>query len=70
MPRHLGRLLIVAAFLSISLSAVSSSPREQVLDDYKNGLSPGWETKSFAGHTQYTAEHDDKQFYIKATSSA
>lgn len=70
MPRHLSRLLITTAFLGFTLSAAGSSPREQVLDDYKNGLAAGWETKSFAGHTQYTAEHDDKQFYIKATSSA
>lgn len=70
MPRHLSRLLITAAILGLSLSAAGSSPREQVLDDYKNGLASGWETKSFAGYTQYTAEHDDKQFYIRATSSA
>jgi len=70
MPRHLSRLLTTAVFLSLAFSAAGSSPREQVLDDYKNGLAPGWKTKSFAGQTHYTVEHDDKQFSIKATSTA
>ena len=70
MPLYLRWLMTTAAFLGIALSAAGSSPREQILDDYKNGLTPGWETKSFAGQTHYTAEHDDKQFYIKATSNA
>ena len=70
MPRHLRRLLTVAAFLGLALSTAGSSQREHILDDYKNGLGPGWETKSFVGQTHYTTEHDDKQFYIKATSSA
>ena len=70
MPQYLNRLLTAAAFLGLSLSTAGSSPREQVLDDYQNGLAPGWETKSFAGKTHYTAEHDDKQFCIKATSTA
>ena len=70
MPNYLSRLLTAAAFLGLALSAADSSPREQVLDDYQNGMAPGWETKSFAGQTHYTAEHDDKQFCIKATSTA
>lgn len=70
MPKHLRLLLTVAAFLGLTLSAAGSGQREQILDDYKNGLGPGWETKSFAGQTHYTTEHDDKQFYIKATSRA
>ncbi|HIJ91358.1 MAG: DUF3047 domain-containing protein [Desulfobulbaceae bacterium] len=67
---HACKLLTIAAFFGLTLSAAGSSPREQVLDSYQNGLAPGWETKSFAGQTHYTAEHDDKQFYIKATSNA
>ncbi len=67
---HISRFLLTTAFLGLTLSAAGSSPREQVLDDYKNGLASGWETKSFAGQTHYTAEHNDKQFSIKATSTA
>lgn len=70
MSHHLRRLLTVTAFLCLALSAADSVQREQVLDDYRNGLGPGWDMKSFAGQTHYTIEHDDKQFYIKATSSA
>jgi hypothetical protein len=65
---HVNKLLTTVVFFILAISTASSTPREQVLDDYKNGLAPGWETKSFAGQTHYTAEHDDKQFYIKATS--
>ena len=69
MLQHFSKVLTAAAFLGLFLSVAGSSPREQVLDDYKNGLGPGWETKSFAGHTQYTVENDGKRFYIKATSN-
>ena len=41
MPHYLSRALTAATFLGLVLSAASSSPREQVLDDYKNGLAPG-----------------------------
>lgn len=70
MAKYVSKLLTATAFLGLALSAANSSPKEQILDDYKNGLATGWETKSFAGQTHYTAEHDDKQFYIKATSTA
>ncbi len=70
MAKYISKLLTATAFLGLALSAAGSSPREQILDDYKNGLATEWETKSFAGQTHYTAEHDDKQFYIKATSTA
>lgn len=70
MPRYLNRLLTAAAFLGLTLSAAGSSPREQILDDYKKGLGPGWETKSFVGQTNYAVEHDGKNPSIKATSTA
>lgn len=70
MPQPFSKLLTVAALLGLALTAAGASPREQVLDDYQNGLAPGWETKSFVGRTQYTVEQNEKQFYIKATSSA
>jgi len=70
MSRHLARLLSIAVFIGLLFSAAGSSPLEQVLDDYKNGLSPAWQTKSFVGKTHYTTESDDRQFYIKARSTA
>jgi len=69
MPQ-ISRLLLAAAFLGLAFSVAGSSQREQILDDYKNGLAPGWETKSFAGQTHYKVEFADKQFSIKATSAA
>jgi len=70
MPRNISKLLTVAAFLGLAFSVAGSSPREQVLDDYQNGLAPGWEKKSFAGQTIYTVVHDGRQSFIKATSNA
>jgi hypothetical protein len=70
MPYSPRRLLITAFFLALAIPAAGSSPREQILDDYKNGLGPGWKTKSFAGQTRYAAEHDGTRFCIKATSTA
>lgn len=63
------KLMAGAILLSVAFSAAGlTDGREQVLDDYKNGLAPGWETKSFAGQTHYTVEKNDTQSYIYATS--
>ncbi|MFA7383669.1 MAG: DUF3047 domain-containing protein [Desulfurivibrionaceae bacterium] len=70
MPRYPSRFLTVTAFLGLALSTAGSSPKEQVLDDYKNGLGPGWEAKSFVGRTHYAVEHEGKKSYLKATSTA
>lgn len=70
MPQHLNKLLTVATLLGLALTTAGASPQEQVLDDYKNGLAPGWETRSFVGQTYYTVEQNGKQFHIKATSRA
>jgi hypothetical protein len=70
MPSSPRRLPITALFLALALPAAGSSPRELVLDDYKNGLGPGWKTRSFAGQTKYAVEHDGTRFCIKATSTA
>jgi hypothetical protein len=51
-------------------SPVSVSAAEILLDDYKKGLSPKWEEKSFKGKTEYEVTQEDNQLCIKATSSA
>lgn len=68
MPRPLRHIAIAAAFI-VTLPCAMALQRERVLDDYRNGLS-GWETKTFVGHTHYTAEQEGAQFHIRAESSA
>ncbi|MFC1868277.1 DUF3047 domain-containing protein [Thermodesulfobacteriota bacterium] len=41
-----------------------------LVDDYKAGLSPRWEQKSFKGETHYQVSRVDNKYCIKATSNA
>ena len=41
---------------------------EILLDDYKGGLNPKWEEKSFEGNTLYQVTREDNRLCIKATS--
>jgi len=65
--RNISALLIFSCLFG---TTVQSSSRQQVLDDYQNGISPNWQTKSFAGQTRYTVEKSAGRSYLKATSSA
>jgi hypothetical protein len=64
----------VATFISCLLTLISSSfsvsAAEILLDDYKHGLSPKWEEKTFKGNTQYQVAREDGQLCIKASSNA
>lgn len=57
-------------FLVLIFSSISVAAAEILLDDYKGGLSPKWETKSFKGKTRYEVMREDDQLCIKATSIA
>ena len=54
--------------LGISSSHLSVCASEIIIDDYKGGLSPKWEEKSFKGKTGYQVIREDDQWYVKATS--
>ncbi len=41
-----------------------------LIDNFENGMSPRWETKSFAGVTDYTVVREGDRSYLKATSKA
>jgi hypothetical protein len=43
---------------------------EIVIDDFSQGLGPGWREKSFAGHTTYTPSIEEGIHSLKATSTA
>jgi len=57
-------------FLAISLLWVSPVFAQEsiLIDDFENGLSPGWREKSFKGHTVYTVMQDGKGHVLKAES--
>lgn len=65
--------LYVTAFLSCVLILISSPlsvwTAEVLLDDYKHGLSPKWEEKTFKGNTQYQVAREGGQLCIKASSN-
>jgi len=42
---------------------------EIIIDDFSNGLGPGWTEKSFKGKTLYTVNQDEGQSYLRATSN-
>jgi hypothetical protein len=41
---------------------------EIIIDDFSNGIGPGWTEKSFTGKTHYTVILDEGQPYLLATS--
>lgn len=43
---------------------------EIIINDFKGGLAPGWQEKSFKGHTRYEVTRTTDSAFIKATSSA
>lgn len=63
--------LLVPALIALCLATVAhGSGKERILDDYRNGLAPGWQEKSFAGRTLYTVAQEQGRFHVRATSSA
>ncbi len=67
---HKSLMIWVACMLVSMFSPLPVSAAEILLDDYKEGLSPRWEEKSFKGKTEYEVTQADNQLCIKATSSA
>lgn len=63
------RLLLIMILIMFPFSIGSSRfTGEIVLDDFQNGLSPGWKEKSFKGHTLYSTVQDDGRWCIRAVS--
>ncbi len=59
-----------SCIIFLLLSCFSVFGEEILLDDYKAGLSPRWEEKSFKGKTHYQVTREDNQLCIKATSNS
>jgi len=63
--------LLAPALIALCLAAIAhGSGKQRILDDYRNGLAPGWQEKSFAGHTSYRVEQEQGRFHVRAASSA
>lgn len=60
------RLATVVAAMAVTVSVASAG--EITIDDFADGLDPGWQEKSFSGHTVYKLVHEDGRQCIKATS--
>ena len=57
--------LSILFILSLPLPVLASGI---LLDDYKGGLNPKWEKKSFEGNTLYQVTREDNRLCVKATS--
>ena len=60
------RLATVVAAMAVTVSVASAA--EITIDDFADGLDPGWKEKSFSGHTVYELVQEDGRRCIKATS--
>jgi hypothetical protein len=61
---------VIATLILIGFALAATTPGEQVLDDYRDGIDPAWKEKSFVGQTHYKIEKNSKQTWIRATSTA
>ena len=61
---------MITFLLLTGLAIAATTASEQVIDDYRDGIDPGWQPKTFVGQTHYTTEKKGSQSWIRATSRA
>ncbi|HIJ78045.1 MAG: DUF3047 domain-containing protein [Desulfobulbaceae bacterium] len=61
---------IIITLTAGGLTLGATAPGEQILDDYRAGIAPGWQPKIFSGQTHYRAEKNEERAWIQATSTA
>jgi len=72
----IGKLLPALTFCLLSLPAcpsAESSPDRQnckVIDDFSEGISSGWDSRSFKGLTEYTWKKEGDRGFVRATSKS
>jgi hypothetical protein len=71
MNKIIAILLLLLAVPAISLAEDSRIPPECeiIIDDFADGIKPGWTPKSFKGKTEYIWTVEDGKPFIKATSN-
>jgi len=70
MNKHLLLGIVLGSILFSILPLASASAGNRIIADYRNGLSPAWQSKSFAGQTHYTVEQTADAAWIRADSRA
>ena len=61
--------LLVLPGVNLAEEHVKPEDCEIIIDDFSNGIGPGWSKKSFTGETQYPVVQDERQPYLHATSN-
>jgi len=61
--------LLVLPGVNLAEEHIKPEDCEIIIDDFSNGISPGWSKKSFSGETQYTVTQDKGQPSLRATSN-
>jgi hypothetical protein len=62
-------LLVLTGPSSIIAENLPAVPEcEIIIDDFSNGIKPGWKIRSFKGTTDYTWIKQDNRTYVRATS--
>jgi chloramphenicol O-acetyltransferase len=61
--------LLVLPGVNLAEEHVKPEDCEIIIDDFNNGIDPGWTKKSFTGETQYSVAQDGDQPYLRATSN-
>jgi len=61
--------LLVFPYVMPAEEHVTPENCEIIIDDFSNGLGPGWTEKSFAGKTLYSVSQDAGQPSLRATSN-
>jgi len=64
-------ILLLLCFMPVSIFAENSAgiPEcEIIVDDFADGISPGWSTKSFKGTTEYIWSKENETGFVRAVS--
>jgi len=61
--------LLVLPGVNLAEEHIKPEDCEIIVDDFSNGIGPGWSKKSFTGETQYSIAQDKGQPYLRATSN-
>ncbi|HKL26934.1 MAG TPA: DUF3047 domain-containing protein [Desulfuromonadales bacterium] len=56
--------------LFLAVAPVGAADERILIDDFENGLAPGWSVKSFAGETRYQVVKDGANHVLRAESSS
>ena len=62
-------LLLLSSYSSPVENSLKIPECEIIIDDFHDGIGPGWTNKSFKGMTQYTWVNENGRKYVRATSS-